>query len=199
MSCSPYDLKDYFLQELADPQRLEVEAHVQTCPSCRLELDRLRLTHTALASLADEEIPRRIGFVSDKVFEPSPWRRGWAAFWASSARLGFASAAMLSVALIVSALARPAPAPRLAPAAAAVSDAEIRARIDAAIEREAAVIEARYAQRTEQLVKDIELRDSQERGAIRDAADMQIDYLQRSLQAAKRRQYVASVSDGGTR
>ena len=56
---------------------------------------------TALFSLREEEIPQRIGFVSDQIFEPSPWRRGWAAFWGSAARLGFASAAMLSVALVV--------------------------------------------------------------------------------------------------
>ena len=29
MSCSPFDLKDYFLKELADPQRRQVEAHVE--------------------------------------------------------------------------------------------------------------------------------------------------------------------------
>ncbi len=32
MSCSPFDLRDYFLQELADPQQRQVEAHVKTCP-----------------------------------------------------------------------------------------------------------------------------------------------------------------------
>ena len=67
-------------------------------------MDRLRVTQTALFSLRDEEIPQRIAFVSDKVFEPSPWRRWLSAFWGSSARLGFASAAMLSTALVVSAL-----------------------------------------------------------------------------------------------
>ena len=32
MSCSPFDLKDYFLEELADPQQRQVEAHVKACP-----------------------------------------------------------------------------------------------------------------------------------------------------------------------
>jgi len=199
MSCSPFDLRDYLLQELTGPERSQVEAHVHACPSCRLELDRLRVTQTALSALADEEMPRRIGFVSDKIFEPAPWRRWWAAFWGSAARLGFASAAMLSVALVVSAFVRPAPAPRVATVVKAVSDDEIRQRLDAQVERAAALIEARYAQRTEQLVKDIERRDRAERVAIRETADMQIDYLQHSLQAAKRSQYVASMGEGGSR
>jgi anti-sigma factor RsiW len=194
MSCSPFDLRDFFLQELAEPQRRQVEAHVQSCPSCRLELDRLRLTQTALSSLADEEIPRRIGFVSDKIFEPSPWRRWWAAVH-GPAGLGFASAAMLSVALIVSVATRPAPAPRVIQTASTVSEDEIRQRI----ERAAAAIDARYAQRTEQLVKAIELRDQEDRRASRAMDEIQIDYLQRSLQAVKRSQYVASAAEGGLR
>src|SRR5437764_220487 len=142
MSCSPFDLKDYFLKELADPQRRQVEAHVKSCEPCREELDRLQLTESALFSLRDEEIPQRIAFVSDPIFEPSPWRRFLTDFWGSTARLGFASAAMLSAALVVFALYRPAPAPvvQIAPASvAAVSSqmappqADIRAVVDAAV------------------------------------------------------------------
>jgi anti-sigma factor RsiW len=125
MSCSPFDLRDYFLQELPDPQQQsQVEAHVKTCGACREELNRLRVTEAALRCMADEEIPQRIGFVSDKVFEPSPWRRSLAAFWNSGARLGFASAAMLSASLVCYAL-RPAPAP----------EAAVQLRIQAAVEK----------------------------------------------------------------
>src|ERR1035438_9790460 len=106
MSCSPFDLRDYFLKELTDPQQHQVEAHVQDCSGCREELDRLRLTGAALCSWREEEIPQRIGFVSDPVFQRS-W---WAAFWGSSARLGFASAAVLSVAILVLGLTHRAPA-----------------------------------------------------------------------------------------
>jgi hypothetical protein len=150
MSCSPFDLRDYFLRELADPQQQRlVEAHLKTCEPCREELDRLRITEAALLCMAEEEIPQRIAFVSDKIFEPSPWRRRLAAFWNSGARLGFASAAMLSASLVFFAL-RPAPAPVLsvmrpavsAPAptlptvtqASAVSEAEVRQRIQAAVD-----------------------------------------------------------------
>jgi len=108
MSCSPFDLRDYFLRELTDPQQRQVEAHVKTCQPCREEIDRLEATEAALVSLRDEEIPQRIAFVSDQVFEPSPWRQWLAGFWGSAARLGFASAAMLSAAIVVYAL-RPAP------------------------------------------------------------------------------------------
>jgi hypothetical protein len=165
MSCSPFDLKDYFLKELPNPQQREVEGHVKSCQVCREELDRLQLTGATLFSLRDEEIPQRIGFVSDKVFEPSPWRRGWAAFWGSSARLGFASAAMLSVALLVSALVsplvRPAPVgrvsdpPKAPPVAAGISGADIQARIDNAVAKAIAEVDARQTQKTAQLVADL--------------------------------------------
>ena len=97
MSCSQFDLKSYFLGEPDVAGRGAVEEHLKNCLSCREELDRLRLTGAALASLPDEEMPHRIAFVSDKIFEP----RGWARFWGSAPRLGFASAAMLSVAIII--------------------------------------------------------------------------------------------------
>ena len=41
------------------------------CGDCALELDQLRLTTAALRTLPDREIPQRIAFVSDQVFEPS--------------------------------------------------------------------------------------------------------------------------------
>src|SRR6516165_9182740 len=139
MSCSPFDLKDYFLKELPSPQRLQAEAHVRTCDTCREDLDRLQLTEAALFSLRDEEIPQRIAFVSDKIFEPSPVRRWFTAFWGSTARLGFASAAMLSCAIFYFAATRTAPAPNR-PAviekvtvAAAPSPAEIQKQIQQAV------------------------------------------------------------------
>jgi len=145
MSCSPFDLKDYFFEELEGAERKQVEAHVTGCRACREELSRLRLTGTTLLSLREEEIPRRIAFVSDPVFEPSAWRRWWSGFWNTPARLGFGSAALVSAALVVFALARPAPVQpvrlvqvpvaQTAQAAPAVSEAAIQARIDQAADR----------------------------------------------------------------
>src|SRR5205807_9838417 len=153
MSCSPFDLKDYFLRELPDPHQREVEVHVSCCPVCREGLDRLQLTGAALFSLRDEEIPQRIAFVSDKIFEPSPWRRWWTAFWGSGARLGFASAAMLSVALLVSAVMRTAPArPKTPPVVAGVSDADIQTRIDNAVAKAVAEVDARQMQKAAPLM-----------------------------------------------
>lgn len=189
MSCSPFDLRDYFLRELADPQQRQVEAHVKTCPQCREELDRLRIAEAALFSVRDEEIPQRIAFVSDKVFEPSPWRRGWAAFWGSSARLGFASAAILATAIVFYALhPAPAPAPRVATVAAVapVSDAQIQQRVQAALDQAIPEIEARYEKRTEALVKDVEQRDRAERTQLLKWADDTYDRM-RTIQVAERR------------
>jgi hypothetical protein len=164
MSCSPFDLRDFFLKELADPQQRQVEAHVRNCAPCREELDRLRITEAALFSLRDEEIPQRVAFVSDPIFEPSPWRRWLASFWGSGARLGFASAAMLSTALIVFALHRPAVAPpivQIAPAGVAqiatvaASDVDIQARIDAAVAKAVGQVQVRQAAETRRLISDL--------------------------------------------
>jgi hypothetical protein len=133
MSCSPFDLRDFFLKELPLPQALQVEDHVRGCPACAEELDRLRLTEAALMSLREEEMPRRIAFVPDPALEPAGWKRAWAAFWNSGPRLGFASTAMLSVALIIFAVTRPAQAPAPPVQTAPISSAEVQQRVDDAV------------------------------------------------------------------
>jgi anti-sigma factor RsiW len=160
MSCSPFDLRDYFLKELPESEQRQVEAHVRNCQPCLEEMDRLRLTEAALFALREEEIPQRIGFVSDQVFEPSPWRRWWAALWGSTARLAFASAAMLSIAILVAALhpvgqqiaVRPGP-PQIVKA---ISDTEIQSRIDIAVAKAVAQVDARQTEKTKQLVAQLE-------------------------------------------
>jgi len=186
MSCSPFDLRDYFLQELADPQqRRQVEAHVATCRTCHEELDRLHLTEAALFSLREEEIPQRIAFVSDKVFEPSPMRRWLAGFWNSSARLGFASAAMLSVALVVFAATRPAPAPApVSATTATVNTVDIEQRVQAAVDKAAQAIEARYDAKTTQLVNSIRQKDLRERRLMTASFDVESAINERRLQSA---------------
>jgi Putative zinc-finger len=183
MSCSPFDLRDYFLKELPDSERRQVEAHVRNCQPCLEELDRLRLTEAALFALREEEIPRRIGFVSDQVFEPSPWRRWWAGLWGSTARLAFASAAMLSVAILVSALrpveqiaVRPGP-PQIVKT---VSETEIQSRIDNAVAKAVAQVDARQTEKTKQLVADLE---SARRRLL--VAAEEWDYSQRRVNAIR--------------
>jgi anti-sigma factor RsiW len=97
MSCSIDDLKAYVVGEATRQERGDVEDHIRGCQSCREELDRLNLTRSALASLEEEEIPRRIAFVSDRVFEP----RWWQTIWHSGPVMGFASAALLAAAILV--------------------------------------------------------------------------------------------------
>ena len=182
MSCSPFDLKDYFLKELARPQALLVEEHVQNCRSCHEELDRLRLTEAALFALRDEEIPQRIAFVSDPVLEPPTWRRWLAAFWGNGARLGFASAAMLSIAILVSALTRPAPAPLVkAPApvvSASLSQEPVQAQIQAAVDKAVRESEARQSEKTTQLVSDLLARQRQDSKKMAQVADL-LEYQDR--------------------
>ncbi len=91
-------LRDYAFDELPHGEREAIEQHLAACSECALELDRLRVTTAALHTLPDREIPQRIAFVSDKVFEPSWFQR----FWNSGAQLGFASACVLAVALVIS-------------------------------------------------------------------------------------------------
>lgn len=184
MSCSPFDLRDYFLKELAANERRQVESHVRACEACREELDRLRMTEAALLTLRDEEIPQRIGFVSDKVFEPSPLRRWWQAFLGSSARLGFASAAMLSAAIIFSTLNRPAPLQVSLPAPAARvdlarTDAAISRRIDEAVRKAVAESEVRQEKKTAALLAASERRNELDRKAILLAAEENFEVLQK--------------------
>jgi len=107
MNCSTeVDLKAYIVDELARGERAAVEDHLRACPSCREELERLNLTRAALATLEEEEIPRRIAFVSDRVFEP----RWWHTMWHSGPTMGFASAVVLAAAIVVHAAAPRPPA-----------------------------------------------------------------------------------------
>ena len=106
-SCNQLDvLRDYAFDELDAPGRAAVERHLPQCGECQAELDRMRVTTAALRVLPDVEIPQRIAFVSDKVFEPSPWRR-----WFTGAKLGFASALVMAAALVAVAYRQPAIAP----------------------------------------------------------------------------------------
>jgi anti-sigma factor RsiW len=101
MTCTEFDIRDYYFDELPAQDRPSVESHLAACPHCAADLAQLRGVRSTLLTLRDEEMPRRIGFVSDKIFEPSPVRRWFNALWLSGARLGFASAAMLTVGLLV--------------------------------------------------------------------------------------------------
>jgi anti-sigma factor RsiW len=189
MSCSPFDLNDYFLKELPDSERRQVDGHVRECRQCREELERLRRTEASLFALREEEIPQRIAFVSDKVFEPAPWRRWLAAFWGSAARLGFASAAMLSIAILVFALSRPA---IRAPSTTA-TPAGVQAQIQAAVDKAVYESELRQSVRTEKLVADFLNREREEMASAKDV----IQYQDRRWETAEAAVFRQSSGVGG--
>jgi anti-sigma factor RsiW len=188
MSCSPFDLRDYLFGELEEPDRRQLEAHVHSCAHCNEDLERLRLTHSTLLALRDEEVPQRIGFVSDKVFEPSPARRAWQSLWGSSPKLGFASAAMLSAALVIFAFFRPvavvsAPAPD-----PAKIEQQVSARVTAAVAKAVNESEARQSGKAAALLAAAEQRFEQQRQG--DRANMEnlaqsIVVLQKQVNVSK--------------
>jgi anti-sigma factor RsiW len=205
MSCSPFDLRDYVFGELDAAQTRAVEAHGRACPACAEELSRLRHTETALFSLRDEEIPRRIAFVSDKVMEPRIWEaRWWHAWWNSAPRLGFASAAMLSTAILLHGyLSRPlAPAPAAAPTVvqAQVDQTRIDARVADAVGKAVAALEAQQQVRLARSVQQVEQRYAEMRQE--DLMNLEASYnltnqKMKARYASAMRQAAGSFTDGG--
>jgi len=127
MSCQEFDWKAYMLNELPREQRRFAEAHAATCADCREEVATLRLTLDAMSTLREEELPHRIAFVSDKVFEPKWWQRWW--------NPTFASACVVAASILVHAF----------------SGNGSQAQIDAAVYKAVATVEARHAEETARL------------------------------------------------
>jgi anti-sigma factor RsiW len=134
MSCESYDWKGYALGELAANERREAEAHAATCEGCRGELAHVRLTVDTLSALREEEVPRRIAFVSDKVFGPR--------WWETFLRPSFAAACVIAAAIMAHGyMMRP----------QAMDDAAIQARINQAVVRAVADVERHNAELNTQL------------------------------------------------
>lgn len=147
MTCPEFDWKGFVLEELPAPERRRMEEHLNTCAACRQEVEALGVTLSALRRLPAREIPRRISFVSDPVFEPNRWQR----FWSSAPRLGFASAAMLSLAILVHGFV---PRPGAQPPAAAPAIAGVEQRIEAEVARRLpAAVNAAVESRVQATVK----------------------------------------------
>ena len=137
------DWNAYALSELTLAERREAEAHLAVCEACRDELATLRLTLDTLSTLREEEVPRRIAFVSDKVFQP----RWWQALWNPA----FAAACVLAMAILVHGFTRP---------AATVSQAQIDEAVSKAVaqvEDQIAVLDERDKQLTKAYVTAIGL------------------------------------------
>ncbi len=125
MSCAPFDLRDYFFGELTAAETKQVDGHIASCEVCRTEVSRMDVTRVAMLALPMEEPPRRIAFVSDKVFEPTLWQR----FWRSGPVVGFASAAMVTAGLFFNGAARPAAGSVVNVPVASVDYAGIEAKV----------------------------------------------------------------------
>src|SRR5580693_1890314 len=126
MSCASFDWKAYALNALDAEERREADTHAAICAHCREELATVRLTLDALSTLREEEIPRRIAFVSDKVFEP----RWWQAFL----RPSFAAACVIAAAILAHGfIMRP----------AAVDNAEIQTQVNQAVTKAVAEVQQR--------------------------------------------------------
>jgi anti-sigma factor RsiW len=196
MSCAPFDLRDYFFGELAEADRQEVDLHARSCVQCREELNRLRSTQAALLTVADEEIPQRIAFVSDRVYEPSPWLRWWRSFWGSAPRLGFASAAMLSAAIIVSTTHRPAVVTPPAPAASVdvvKLQADFSRQLNEAVQKAVTESDARHEQRTAQLLAAAAKRFDAQRSADMEQVSQKFAFAEKYAMLAYRQ---ANFPDG---
>ncbi len=192
MSCSDFDVKGYLLGELAAADRERVAGHLAGCQQCREELERLQVTRAALLSVRDEEIPKRIAFVSDKIFEPNWWQR----FWRSGPRLGFASAAMLSLAILVHAFWQPAPAPRASLDQAVVEQVvkkEVASRVEAAVREAVAASERRQAEQTARLLAAAEKRYEMERREDLLTVQENFEVLRKRMNVM----YLASAYRGG--
>jgi|SRR5580658_7500865 hypothetical protein len=126
MNCESYDWKAYALGELDRAARKEAEAHAAFCADCREQAAALRLTLDTLSTLREEEMPRRIAFVSDKIFEPRWWQK---MIWSPN----FAAACVIAVAILVHAFAR-----------TGDNSAQTQAQIDAAVNKAVAEVEARH-------------------------------------------------------
>jgi anti-sigma factor RsiW len=169
MSCE-IDLKAYVVGEATRQERGIVDNHVRGCQSCREELDRLNLTRSMLASLEDEEIPRRIAFVSDRVFEP----RWWQTIWHSGPVMGFASAALLAAAILMHGF-------EARPAVPSVDQAQIEQRVNVAVTKAVSAAQAKQSAEFAKVLNATETRYETQRQADLATFQQGIEYARKQM------------------
>jgi anti-sigma factor RsiW len=159
------NLMAYALGEATPLERNVTESLLSHSAEACEEFERIQATIAALKSLPQEEMPRRIAFVSDPVFQPSWWQR----FWASTPQLGFASAALLAAAItthgFVSKSSMPPPQPIAQQATApALTQADVDQAVDQAIAKAVSIVEKRQQAATEERIR-IALSEAEKRHA----------------------------------
>lgn len=189
------ELQAYMLGELPPGKRKEMEQWLQANPEAALEAERLGVVVNALQRLPEEEPPRRIAFVSDKVFEPKWYER----LWASGPRAAFASAALLAVSIVAHGVVT---APKSAPAqvVAAVPQEVITREVNAAVTKAVSEVRAESDLQAKKLVSaalaEAEKKFTLERRADWLAVEATIDTMRKQLNRAM---YVASYEREGAR
>jgi hypothetical protein len=164
------DWKSYALGELDARARQDAESHVAACADCQDELAGLRVTLDAMATLREEELPRRIAFVSDKVFEPRWYEKLTQTFL----RPSFAAAAVIAAAILVHAFVRPVGAPNITTAQVDTQAIESRVTADvtAHLQSEmAAAVNTAVNTAVTKAVADTEKRDDHRTALLLSAAD----------------------------
>ena len=160
MNCSFFDSKPeskpdwkaYVLRELGQDAHRQAEAHLATCSICHEEVATLRLTLDTLSTLREEEMPCRIAFVSDKVFEPRWWQRVFSPTFAAGALV---AAAILVHGSISMWTGRPSEIPQ--------------AQVEAAVNKAVSQVEARHTQEIQAMYEQLEVRDRQVANMYRNA------------------------------
>jgi hypothetical protein len=164
------DWKSYALGELDARARQDAERHVAACADCQDELAGLRVTLDAMATLREEELPRRIAFVSDKVFEPRWYEKLTQTFL----RPSFAAAAVIAAAILVHAFVRPVGAPNTTTAQvdAQAIESRVTADVTAHLQSEmAAAVNTAVNTAVTKAVADTEKRDDHRTALLLSAAD----------------------------
>lgn len=174
MTCQ-VDIKAYALGEATPAERRTAETHIASCAVCRSEFESLNMLRTVLMTDPDQEPPRRIAFVSDKIFEPKWWQRalGIGAGWnpmqllapvALSALASFAIVKVQSVGMPVGSIASAGPNSNQlvqqssAPRGETDRDKDVAARVDAAVKQAVAEVRAQDQAQTSQLLQASERR-----------------------------------------
>jgi anti-sigma factor RsiW len=151
MNCISPDLKPdwkaYVLREMSADAARQAEAHLATCSTCHEEVATLRLTLDTLSTLREEEMPRRIAFVSDKVFEPRWWQRVFSPT--------FAAGVLVAAAILIHGAMRPSQIPQ--------------AQVDAAVTKAVSQVEVRHMQEIQAMYEQLEFRDKQVANLYRNA------------------------------
>ena len=161
------DWKSYALGELDARARQEAESHVAACADCQDELAGLRVTLDAMATLREEELPRRIAFVSDKVFEPRWYQKLFL-------RPSFAAAAVIAAAILVHAFVRPVGAPNTTTAQVDTRaiEARVTAEVTARLQNEmASAVNTAVNTAVTKAVAETEKRDDQRTAQLLSASD----------------------------